>query len=100
MQVTEGPDAGKLALLDFGLVAEIPSQDRAAMVSATIHLVRLGGGVWGGCYTDICCLLLLLRSMMLSYLTILIPLHVLCLPALVCFWCGLPLHRPTATGLP
>jgi hypothetical protein len=39
MQVTEGPDAGKLALLDFGLVAEIPPADRAAMVSATIHLV-------------------------------------------------------------
>lgn len=39
-QVTEGPDSGKLALLDFGLVAEIPQQDRAAMVSATIHLVR------------------------------------------------------------
>jgi predicted unusual protein kinase regulating ubiquinone biosynthesis (AarF/ABC1/UbiB family) len=39
VQVTEGPDAGKLALLDFGLVAEIPPQDRAAMVSATIHLV-------------------------------------------------------------
>jgi predicted unusual protein kinase regulating ubiquinone biosynthesis (AarF/ABC1/UbiB family) len=32
VQVTEGPDAGKLALLDFGLVAEIPAQDRAAMV--------------------------------------------------------------------
>jgi hypothetical protein len=41
LQVTEGPDAGKLALLDFGLVAEIPAQDRAAMVSATIHLVSL-----------------------------------------------------------
>jgi hypothetical protein len=39
LQVTEGPDTGKLALLDFGLVAEIPPQDRAAMVSATIHLV-------------------------------------------------------------
>lgn len=40
LQVTEGPDAGKLALLDFGLVAEIPAQDRAAMVSATIHLAN------------------------------------------------------------
>ena len=44
LKVTEGPDAGKLALLDFGLVAEIPPQDRAAMVSATIHLVSLGVG--------------------------------------------------------
>ncbi|WIA28266.1 hypothetical protein OEZ86_010821 [Tetradesmus obliquus] len=40
LKVTEGPDAGKLALLDFGLVAEIPAQDRAAMVSATIHLAN------------------------------------------------------------
>lgn len=38
--VTEGPDAGKLALLDFGLVAEIPEKDREAMVSATIHLAN------------------------------------------------------------
>jgi predicted unusual protein kinase regulating ubiquinone biosynthesis (AarF/ABC1/UbiB family) len=38
--VTEGPDAGKLALLDFGLVAEIPVEDREAMVSATIHLAN------------------------------------------------------------
>lgn len=49
--MTEGPDAGKLALLDFGLVAEIPAQDRAAMVSATIHLVSLlllsGGSTLG-----------------------------------------------------
>eukprot|EP00878_Enallax_costatus_P022842 GHUV01024272.1.p1 GENE.GHUV01024272.1~~GHUV01024272.1.p1 ORF type:complete len:684 (+),score=139.67 GHUV01024272.1:232-2283(+) len=40
LKVTEGPHAGKLALLDFGLVAEIPAQDRAAMVSATIHLAN------------------------------------------------------------
>eukprot|EP00879_Flechtneria_rotunda_P007223 GHRR01007579.1.p1 GENE.GHRR01007579.1~~GHRR01007579.1.p1 ORF type:complete len:633 (+),score=243.40 GHRR01007579.1:333-2231(+) len=40
LKVTEGPDAGKLALLDFGLVAEIPARDRAAMVSATIHLAN------------------------------------------------------------
>jgi len=46
-QVTEGPDSGKLALLDFGLVAEIPPSDRAAMVSATIHLVR--ATEWSGC---------------------------------------------------
>jgi len=37
-QVTHGPNAGKLALLDFGLVAEVPAADREAMVSATIHL--------------------------------------------------------------
>ncbi len=36
--MTEGPDAGKLAMLDFGLVAEIPPQDREAMVGAVIHL--------------------------------------------------------------
>lgn len=40
LKVTEGPDAGKLALLDFGLVAEIPATDREAMVSATIHLAN------------------------------------------------------------
>jgi hypothetical protein len=40
LQVTEGPDAGKLCLLDFGLVAQIPVQDREAMVSATIHLAN------------------------------------------------------------
>ena len=38
--VTEGEHAGKLALLDFGLVAEIPEGDREAMVSATIHLAN------------------------------------------------------------
>ena len=38
MKVTEGPNAGKLALLDFGLVAEVPKADREAMVSATLHL--------------------------------------------------------------
>ncbi|KAJ9519587.1 hypothetical protein QJQ45_000673 [Haematococcus lacustris] len=40
LKVTEGPDSGKLALLDFGLVAEIPPADREAMVSATIHLAN------------------------------------------------------------
>ncbi|KAG2496070.1 hypothetical protein HYH03_005989 [Edaphochlamys debaryana] len=40
LKVTEGPHAGKLALLDFGLVAEIPSADRQAMVAATIHLAN------------------------------------------------------------
>ncbi|KAG2430848.1 hypothetical protein HXX76_009822 [Chlamydomonas incerta] len=40
LKVTEGPHAGKLALLDFGLVAEIPAADRQAMVAATIHLAN------------------------------------------------------------
>lgn len=40
LKVTEGPHAGKLALLDFGLVAEIPQEDRQAMVAATIHLAN------------------------------------------------------------
>ena len=30
LKVTEGPHAGKLALLDFGLVAEIPLADRCS----------------------------------------------------------------------
>lgn len=40
LKVTEGPHKGKLALLDFGLVAEIPAADRQAMVAATIHLAN------------------------------------------------------------
>ena len=40
LKVTSGPDAGKLCLLDFGLVAEVPEPDREAMVSATIHLAN------------------------------------------------------------
>lgn len=40
LRITEGPHAGKLALLDFGLVAEIPANDREAMVSAVIHLAN------------------------------------------------------------
>ena len=45
LKVTAGPHAGKLCLLDFGLVAEVPAPDRAAMVSATIHLANRD---WGG----------------------------------------------------
>ena len=48
-QVTEGPNAGKLALLDFGLVAEVPAADREAMVSATIHL---GNRDWNALIDD------------------------------------------------
>ena len=47
--MTEGPHAGKLALLDFGLVAEIPEADREAMVSATIHLANRD---WNGLIND------------------------------------------------
>lgn len=49
VQVTEGPNAGKLALLDFGLVAEVPAADREAMVSATIHL---GNRDWNALIDD------------------------------------------------
>ena len=49
MQVTEGPHAGRLALIDFGLVAEVPAPDRAAMLSATIHLAN---GAWDDLITD------------------------------------------------
>jgi predicted unusual protein kinase regulating ubiquinone biosynthesis (AarF/ABC1/UbiB family) len=47
--VTEGPDAGRLALIDFGLVAEVPPADRAAMLSGTIHLAN---GAWDELITD------------------------------------------------
>lgn len=40
LKVTAGPHAGKLCLLDFGLVAEVPQRDRDSMVSATIHLAN------------------------------------------------------------
>ena len=40
---------GKLALLDFGLVAEVPAADREAMVSATIHL---GNRDWNALIDD------------------------------------------------
>jgi len=36
--VNDGPDEGKLVLLDFGLVAQIPPSDREAIVTAVIHL--------------------------------------------------------------
>lgn len=49
VQVTEGPHAGRLALIDFGLVAEVPAPDRAAMLSATIHLAN---GAWDDLITD------------------------------------------------
>lgn len=47
--MTEGPHAGKLALLDFGLVSELPAADREAMVSTTIHL---GNRDWNALVSD------------------------------------------------
>lgn len=38
LKITEGEDAGKLCLLDFGLVAQVPKQDREIIVSAVVHL--------------------------------------------------------------
>ena len=47
--MTEGPHAGRLALIDFGLVAEVPAPDRSAMLSGTIHLAN---GAWDDLITD------------------------------------------------
>jgi predicted unusual protein kinase regulating ubiquinone biosynthesis (AarF/ABC1/UbiB family) len=52
-QVTSGPYEGKLALLDFGLVAEIPSSDRQSMVSATIHLANRDWDALIGDFVDL-----------------------------------------------
>ncbi|CAJ1368415.1 unnamed protein product [Effrenium voratum] len=38
LKVTEGPDEGKLCLLDFGLVAQVPRKDREIIISAVVHL--------------------------------------------------------------
>eukprot|EP00913_Durusdinium_trenchii_P006886 g6477.t1 len=38
LKITEGDDAGKLCLLDFGLVAQVPRKDRDIIVSAVVHL--------------------------------------------------------------
>lgn len=38
--MTDGPDEGKIAVLDFGLVAEVPQRDREAILSAIIHLAN------------------------------------------------------------
>lgn len=51
LKVVEGEHVGKLALLDFGLVAEVPQRDREAMVSATIHLSNKD---WGALVDDFC----------------------------------------------
>jgi len=38
LKITEGEDTGKLCLLDFGLVAQVPRKDRDIIVSAVVHL--------------------------------------------------------------
>lgn len=59
LHLPAGPDAGKLCLLDFGLVAEIPSYDRQVMVSATIHLANRD---WGALVDDFIALRFLPRD--------------------------------------
>jgi len=49
LKVTEGPDAGKLCLLDFGLVAQVPRADRDIIVAAVVHL---GTQNWEGLIDD------------------------------------------------
>lgn len=49
LKVIDGPDAGKLCLLDFGLVAKIPELERDIIVSAVIHL---GTQNWEGLVDD------------------------------------------------
>lgn len=47
--VNSGPDEGKLVLLDFGLVAQIPPTDREYIITAVIHL---GTKNWDGLIDD------------------------------------------------
>lgn len=49
LKITEGPDAGKLCLLDFGLVARVPEADRDIIVSSVVHL---GTQNWEGLIDD------------------------------------------------
>jgi aarF domain-containing kinase len=53
LKIVSGPDTGKLCLLDFGLVAEIPGEDREAMVSATIHLANRDWDALVGDFVDL-----------------------------------------------
>ena len=59
LKVTEGPHAGKLALLDFGLVAEIPLADRCSLDPACCprsHQARASIALFRGCVVDeVCC---------------------------------------------
>ncbi|CAK0829660.1 unnamed protein product [Prorocentrum cordatum] len=50
LYVNSGPDEGKLVLLDFGLVAQIPEKERDNIVSAVIHL---GTQNWDGLVDDL-----------------------------------------------
>jgi len=50
LYVNSGPDEGKLVLLDFGLVAQIPEEDRDNIVTAVIHL---GTQNWDGLIDDL-----------------------------------------------
>lgn len=47
--MNEGPEKGKLVLLDFGLVAEIPETDREYIVTAIVHV---GTKNWEGLVDD------------------------------------------------
>jgi aarF domain-containing kinase len=49
LKIVDGPDAGKLCLLDFGLVAEVPRVDRDIIVAAVVHL---GTRNWDGLIDD------------------------------------------------
>lgn len=49
LKIVEGPDEGKLCLLDFGLVAEIPKADREIIVASVVHL---GTQNWNGLIDD------------------------------------------------
>ena len=53
LKITEGEDAGKLALIDFGLVATIPEPDRRSMVSATVHLANRNWDALVGDFADL-----------------------------------------------
>lgn len=49
LKITEGPDEGKLCILDFGLVAQVPKEDRDTIVAAVVHL---GTQNWEGLIDD------------------------------------------------
>lgn len=49
LKIVEGPDEGKLCLLDFGLVAQVPQADRDIIVAAVVHL---GTQNWEGLIDD------------------------------------------------
>jgi len=59
LYVNSGPDEGKLVLLDFGLVAQIPEEDRDNIVTAVIHL---GTQNWDGLIDDLVALRFLAKD--------------------------------------